>query len=392
MNMLLTGSDNHEPTYKRYRAYQCRAYRSRPSRSRAYRYIEPIEVGPIDIEPIDAVPSALETLDREPTLLSRYIQSVACSKPIFNNYCAIMNMLLTGSDNHEPTYKRYRAYQCRAYRSRPSRSRAYRYIEPIEVGPIDIEPIDAVPMALEPLDREPIDAVPIALDPLDREPTLLSCSIQSVACSKPIFINYFAIMNMLLTGSDNHEPTYKRYRAYQCIAYQSRPSRSRAYREPIEVGPIDIEPIDAVPMALEPLDIEPIDAVPIALDPLEREPTLLSRSIQSVACSKPIFNNYCAIMNMLLTGSDYHEPTYKRYRAYQCRAYRYRPSRSRAYRYIEPIEVGPIDIEPIDAVPIALDPLRSRAYIIKSLHPECCLFKTNFHQLLCNNEYAINWE
>ena len=43
-------------------------------------------------------------------------------------------------------------------------------------------------MALEPLDREPIDAVPIALDPLDREPTLLSRSIQSVACSKPIFI------------------------------------------------------------------------------------------------------------------------------------------------------------------------------------------------------------
>ena len=106
MNMLLTGSDYHEPTYKRYRAYQCRANRSRPFRLRAYRraYIEPIEVGPIDIEPIDAVPIALDPLDREPTLLSRSIQSVACSKPIFNNYCAIMNMLLTGSDNHEPTY------------------------------------------------------------------------------------------------------------------------------------------------------------------------------------------------------------------------------------------------------------------------------------------------
>ena len=325
------------------------------------------------------MPIALDPLEREPTLLSRSTQSVACSKPIFKNYCAIMNMLLTGSDNHEPTYKRYRAYQCRAYRSRPSRSRAYRYIEPIEVGPIDIEPIDAAPIALE---------------PLDREPTLLSRSIQSVDCSKPIFINYCAIMNMLLTGSDNHEPTYKRYRAYQCIAYRSRPSRSRAYRyiEPIEVGPIDIEPIDALPSVLETLD---------------RGPTLLSRYIQSVACSKPIFNNYCAIMNMLLTGSDYHEPTYIGYRAYQCIAYQSRPSRSRAYRYIEPIEVGPIDIEPIDAVPmalepldpepidavpIALDPLDREPTLLSRSISECCLFKTNFHKLLCNNEYAINWE
>ena len=54
--------------------------------------------------------------------------------------------------------------------------------------------------------------------------------------------------------------------------------------------------------------MEPIDAVLIALDPLDREPTLLSRSTQSVACSKSIFNNYCAIMNILLTGSDYHGP------------------------------------------------------------------------------------
>ena len=51
-----------------------------------------------------------------------------------------------------------------------------------------------------------------------------------------------------------------------------------------------------------------------------------------------------------------------------------------------------IDIEPIDVEPIDTRPSRSRAYIIKSLHPECCLFKTNFPQLLCNNEYAINWE
>ena len=139
---------------------------------------------------------------------------------------------------------------------------------------------------------------------------------------------------------------------------------------------IDIEPIDVVPIALDhldrepigkepieagPIDIEPIDAVLIALDPLDREPTLLSRSTQSLACSKPIFNNYCAIMNMLLTGSDNLEPIYHRYRAYRCSAHRTRPS-------------------------------RSRAYIIKSLHPECCLLKTNFQQLLCNNEYAINWE
>ena len=71
MNMLLTGSDYHEPTYKRYRAYECRAYRSRPSRSRAYRYIEPIEAGPIDIEHIVAVLITLDPPDREPTLLSR---------------------------------------------------------------------------------------------------------------------------------------------------------------------------------------------------------------------------------------------------------------------------------------------------------------------------------
>ena len=114
-------------------------------------------------------------------------------------------------------------------------------------------------------------------------------------------------------------------------------------------------------MSLSIIDIEPIDVEPITLDPLDREPTLLSRSTQSVACSKPIFHNYSAIMNMLLTGSDNHEPIFHRYRAYRCRAYRTRPS-------------------------------RSRAYIIKSLHPECCLFKTNFPQLLCNNEYAINWE
>ena len=59
-------------------------------------------------------------------------------------------------------------------------------------------------------------------------------------------------------------------------------------------------------MSLSNIDIEPIDAVLIALDPLDREPTLLSRSTQSVACSKSIFNNYCAIMNILLTGSDNH--------------------------------------------------------------------------------------
>ena len=54
-------------------------------------------------------------------------------------------------------------------------------------------------------------------------------------------------------------------------------------------------------MSLSIIDIEHIVAVLIALDPLEREPTLLSRSTQSVACSKSIFNNYCAI-------SDYHGP------------------------------------------------------------------------------------
>ena len=114
-------------------------------------------------------------------------------------------------------------------------------------------------------------------------------------------------------------------------------------------------------MSLSIIDIEPINAEPIDLDPLDREPTLLSRSTQSVTCSKPIFNNYSAIMNLILTGSDCNEPIYHRYRAYQCRAYRSRPS-------------------------------RSRAYIIKSLHPECYLFKTNFQQLQCNNESNIDWE
>ena len=116
-----------------------------------------------------------------------------------------------------------------------------------------------------------------------------------------------------------------------------------------------------VPIELGPINMEPIDAVPIALDPIDREPTLLSHSLQSLACSKPMCNNYCAIMNVLLTVSNNHEHSYHRYRAYRCSAHRTRPS-------------------------------RSRAYIIKSLQPECFLFKINFQQLLCNNEYAINWE
>ena len=118
-------------------------------------------------------------------------------------------------------------------------------------------------------------------------------------------------------------------------------------------------------MSLSIIDIVLINAEPISLDPLDRMPTLLSRSYPSVTesfvCSKPIFNNYSAIMNLILTGSDCNEPIYHRYRAYQCRAYRSRPS-------------------------------RSRAYIIKSLHPECYLFKTNFQQLQCNNESNIDWE
>ena len=52
-------------------------------------------------------------------------------------------------------------------------------------------------------------------------------------------------------------------------------------------------------MGLSIIDIEPINAGPIDIDPLDREATLLSRSTQSVACSKPIFNNYCAIMNLI---------------------------------------------------------------------------------------------
>ena len=90
----------------------------------------------IDIEPMDAGPIALDPLDREPSLLSRSTQSVSCSKPTFNNYCAIMNLILNGSD----------------------------YNEAINTGPIDLEP-------------------------LEREPSLLSRSTRSVTCSKPIFNN-----------------------------------------------------------------------------------------------------------------------------------------------------------------------------------------------------------
>ena len=97
-------------------------------------------------------------------------------------------------------------------------------------------------------------------------------------------------------------------------------------------------------------------------------------------------------MNMLLTGSDYHEPTYKRYRAYECRAYRSRPFRLRAYRSYRAYRSRAYRYRAYRCSAHRTRPSRSRAYIIKSLHPECCLFKTNFQQLLCNNEYAINWE
>ena len=79
-------------------------------------------------------------------------------------------------------------------------------------------------MSLSIIHIEHIVAVLIALDPLDREPTLLSSSTQSVACSKSIFNNFSVIMNMLLTGSDNHWPIYHRYRVYRCSAQRTRPS------------------------------------------------------------------------------------------------------------------------------------------------------------------------
>ena len=63
-------------------------------------------------------------------------------------------------------------------------------------------------------------------------------------------------------------------------------------------------------MGLSIIDIEPINVGAIDLDPLDREPTLLSRSTQSVTCSKPIFNNFCTIMTLLLNGIDNHDPVY----------------------------------------------------------------------------------
>ena len=124
--------------------------------------------------------------------------------------------------------------------------------------------------------NEPINVGPIDLDPLYREPTLLSHSTQSVTCSKLIFHNYCAIMYLISTGSD--------------------------YNEPINAGPISLEPLD-------------------------RMPTLLSRTTQCVTCSKPIFNNCCAIMNVPLTGSDNLGPIYHRDRASRCSAHRSIPSR-----------------------------------------------------------------
>ena len=73
-------------------------------------------------------------------------------------------------------------------------------------------------------------------------------------------------------------------------------------------------------MLLYILDIEPMDAEPIALDPLDREPSLLSRSTKSVTCSKPIVNNDGAIMNLILTGSEYNDPIYHRYRVINARS------------------------------------------------------------------------
>ena len=95
---------------------------------------------------------------------------------------------------------------------------------------------------------------------------------------------------------------------------------------------MDVKPIRVGPIDIEPSDVGPIDAEPIVLDPLDREPTLLSRSTQSVACSKPIFNNYSPIMTLLFNESDHNEPIFNRYRAYRCRAYRSRPARLLAYQ------------------------------------------------------------
>ena len=107
-------------------------------------------------------------------------------------------------------------------------------------------------------------------------------------------------------------------------------------------------------MSLSNIDIEPIDAVLIALDPLDREPILLSRSTQSVACSKSIFNNHCAIMNILLTGSDYHGPISHRYTAYRCRSSRTSHFRVLAFRLLCHIFAVGCGLEPIVVVPGAL--------------------------------------
>ena len=162
-------------------------------------------------------------------------------------------------------------------------------------------------------------------------------------------------MKVILTGSHYNEPIKT-----GLIDLDPR-NRKSIDRDPIDLEPNKVGPIKIEPIKVGPIDIEPIDAEPITLDPLDREPTLFIPSTRSVTCSKPIFSNYFAIMNLILTGSDYNEPIYHRLRAYRCSAYHTRPS-------------------------------RLRAYIIHSLHPECYLFKTDFQHLLCNNESNIDLE
>ena len=77
------------------------------------------------------MPNTLDTLVKEPTLLSRSTKSVACSKPTFNNYRAIMNLLYMGV----------------TIMSLPI----------IDIEPINVEPMDAVPIALDHREQEPID-------------------------------------------------------------------------------------------------------------------------------------------------------------------------------------------------------------------------------------------
>ena len=120
--------------------------------------------------------------------------------------------------------------------------------------------------------------------------------------------------------------------------------------------------------------------MPIALDPLKREPILLSRSTQSVACSKQFSTNtstgnskqcYMHFFTHHDTQTSALHPIQQVLTRLQLMLY-YSRGEQQCDRTSQ---VSWMLAEPLDFVDCL-------AYIIKSLHPECCMFKTNFQQIL----------